>query len=883
MRNHHPQWANAANSLGAVPTSRMLDQFTLVLTRSAAQEQAFEQLLADQQNPASPQYHHWLTPAEIGERFGVSDADLASVEGWLQSRGLRVNWVSPSRTFVGFGGTAADVGRAFGTELRYYSVNGAQRMSVSSDPQIPQALAPVIGSVRGLFAVDEQPAVRATAMQSSAPELTTTSGNHFIAPADFARIYNLPAGITGAGVTVGIVSWSRTNFADFDNFRAKTGTTFANPTEVVPPGGIDPGPAYTTQQSCNSCLSGQMEATLDVQRVGSTAPGASILLVVSSPSGSGDGIGAAAQFMVNTNPVPAQVMNISFGACESSTGAAGVNYWNSIFQQAAAEGISAFVSSGDSGASGCDASFSAPPISQSPNSPNYICSSQYATCVGGTQFNDAASPSTYWNSGNSAGLMSVLGYIPEGGWNESTTTSVAASGGGVSAVIPTPSWQAGPGVPAARAGRYTPDVSFSASAHDGYFGCFAATAGGASCAGNPFPFAAFAGTSASAPGMAGVAAMLVQKLGGAQGNLNPVLYGLAASNPAAFHDVTVATSGVASCDVNTVSICNNSTPNRTAGVQAGSQVGTAYDQVTGLGSLDIAAFLNSFVATSTPTISVSPSSTSISTTQALTVTVTLSGGGGTPTGTVTLSNGTYTSSPVPLSNGSASINVPAGTFPVGSYTLTATYVPDAASSNLYNTASGTATVTVTVSMVAFTVDSPAIAVTAGATTGNTFPINVTPTNGFTGSVTLTAAITSTPSGAINQPTLNFGSTSPVNITSPSQQTATLTITTTASKQGACTASSETPRSLGWPVRGGGVLACVLLFGIRSRRRRFRATLSMLALLVVLASGVLACGGSMGTPCTPTTIAGTTPGNYTITITGTSATASTSRTVTLTVQ
>jgi subtilase family serine protease len=782
MRNHHPQWANAANSVGAVPTNQMLDQFTLVLTRSAAQEQAFEQLLADQQNPASPQYHRWLTPQEVGERFGVSNADLASVEGWLQSRGLRVNWVSPSRTFVGFGGTAADVGRAFGTELRYYSVNGAQRMSVASDPQIPQTLAPVIGAVRGLFAVDEQPAVRSTAMQSAAPELTSTSGNHYIAPADFARIYDLPAGITGAGVTVGIVSWSRTNFADFDNFREKTGTSFANPTEIIPPGGIDPGPAYTTPQSCSNCLSGQMEATLDVQRVGSTAPGANILLVVSPPSGNSSGISAAAQYLVNTNPVPAQVMSISFGACEQNAGPSGVAFWNNLFQQAAAEGISAFVSSGDSGASGCDTSFAAPPPSQSPNSPNYICSSQYATCVGGTQFNDAGSPSTYWNSINSPGLLSVLGYIPEGGWNESTTTSVAASGGGVSTVIPTPSWQTGAGVPAARAGRYTPDISFSASAHDGYFGCFAATAGGASCAGNPFPFAAFAGTSASAPGMAGVAAMLVQKLGNAQGNLNPTLYGLAASNPAAFHDVTAATSGVAGCDVNTVSICNNSIPNRITGIQAGYQVGTAYDQVTGLGSLDISAFLNSAVP---------------------------------------------------------------------------------------------------VSLVAFTVDSPAITVAAGATKSNA--ITVTPVNGFTGNVVLSASITSTPTGAVNLPTLTFGSTSPVNITSTSQQTATLTITTTAPQQGACTASSETPRSLGWPARGGAVLACVLLFGIRSRRRRFRASLGMLALLVVLASGVLACGGSMSTPCTPTTIAGTTPGNYTITLAGTSATASTSRTVTLTVQ
>jgi hypothetical protein len=160
-------------------------------------------------------------------------------------------------------------------------------------------------------------------------------------------------------------------------------------------------------------------------------------------------------------------MSISFGTCESSAGPVGVAYWDSVFKQAAAEGISSFVSSGDSGASGCDDDFTTPPTSPKPNSPNYICSSSYATCVGGTEFNDAANPSLYWNASDDSFLVSARGYIPEGGWNEplssTSTAQVAASGGGVSTVIPTPSWQTGAGMPAARSGRYTPDVAFSAS------------------------------------------------------------------------------------------------------------------------------------------------------------------------------------------------------------------------------------------------------------------------------------------------------------------------------------------------------------------------------------------------------------------------------------
>jgi hypothetical protein len=781
LPNHHPLWANGANSIGAVPADASLNEFTLVLTRSAAQVQAFERLLADQQNPASPDYHHWLTPAEVGERFGVSDADLTSIEGWLQSQGLHVNWVSSSRVFVGFGGPATDIGRTFGTELRYYNLNGAQRISVAADPVIPQALAPVIGAVRGLYAIDEQPNGRSTVQQWPTPQLSVSSGTHFVVPKDFATIYNVPADYSGAGVTVGIVSWSRTNFADFDNFRLKTGTSFPNPTEVVPTafGGVDPGPAYTTQRSCSNCLTGQSEATLDVERVGSTAPGANILLMVSASSGSGNGIGADAQYLVNTTPVPAQVMTISFGACELSAGSSGVAYWNNIFQQAAAEGISVFVSSGDSGAAGCDSAFSRPPSSPAPNSANYICSSQYATCLGGTQFNDTSSPSTYWNSTNSSDYASAISYIPEGAWNESTTTSVAGSGGGVSGIIPTPTWQTGTGVPAERTGRYTPDISFTSAGHDGYFGCMAASGG--SCSGSPFSFVSFEGTSASAPGMAGIAALLDQKLGGAQGNLNPTIYALAAHDPAAFHDATVATSGVSSCDVITVSTCNNSVASRTSlsGGQAGYLLGPGYDEVTGLGSLDVTAFLNNYstATKTTPTITVTPSPTSITTAQPLSVAITVNGGAGnqTPTGSIKLNSGAFTSSVMVLSGGAATINVPAGSLAPGTANLAVTFTPDSSCSAVYNSATGTNTVMVTVSLAI----TPTVTVTpslSGITTAQVLSVAVTVSGGSgnpipTGSITLT-------SGSYTAATALSGGLATINLSAGALAVGTDTLTAT---------------------------------------------------------------------------------------------------------
>jgi subtilase family serine protease len=698
LPNHHPLWANPANSTGLAPANLPLDQLTLVLSRSPQQEQAFEQFLADQQNPASPDYHHWLTPAEVGQRFGLSDQDIATITGWLQSQGLHVNWVAPSRIFIGFGGTAADIGRAFQTEMRYYMVNGVQRLSIDSDPQIPTALAPAIKAIRGLYTIDEQPAHHAAVMQSNSPEVTTSGGYHFIGPGDFSAIYDLPNGLYGSGQTIGIVGRSRTNPADFNNFKALIGPGFTNPTEIVPTtfGGIDPGPALTAPPTGSVSAGDQGEATLDVLRAGSTAWGAQILLVVATAASGG--IGADAQYLVQTTPVPAQVMTISFGLCESAAGSAGVTFWDTLFQQAAAEGISTFVSSGDSGASGCDVPFAAPSASPQANSPNYICSSSYATCVGGTEFNDTANPSTYWNVAYLG--QTAHGYIPEGGWNESwdgTTSTVASSGGGVSTVVPTPSWQTGTGVPADRSGRYTPDVSFSSSMHDGYFGCFAA--GGGDCVvGTDGSFRFMA----AAPAMAGVAALLDQNLGGAQGNLNPGLYQMAVSAPTAFHDVTVATSGVTTCDLNTPSICNNSIggPSGLSGGQPGFAVGVGYDEVTGLGSLNAGTFVYAYGTTSKvmkPALTLSYSQT-VNTWEPIYLVAYINGSGYSPapTGTITFTVGSYTSSPIAMPYGQALVTVPAGTIPVGTYTESAVYIPDAASAQIYQSVSATRPFTITV-------------------------------------------------------------------------------------------------------------------------------------------------------------------------------------------
>lgn len=747
LANHHPLWANAAHDAGPLPPDKMLDQLTVVLSRSTEQQSAFESFLADQQNPASPEYHHWLTPSEVGDRFGLSPQQIASVTAWLKSQGLHINWISPSRIFIGFGGTAQDVGRALQTELHYYTVNGVRRVSVSSDPVIPEALAPALKAIRGLYTIEEHPLHHAKLMNLDSPLMNAGGGTHYVVPADFATIYDLPSDWSGIGQTIGIVGRSRTDFNDFENFRNLTQSSLPNPTEIVPTafGGEDPGPADTSD------IDDQGEATLDVMRAGSVAPGANLLLIVDTAT-SGD-VYVDAQYLVQTSPTPAQVMTISFGLCESEAGPTEVSSWDALFSQAAAEGISSFVSSGDSGASGCDLGFQTPPASPEPNSPNSICSSSYVTCVGGTEFNDAGNSTAYWSPTNGGNLGSALSYIPEGGWNEplddSSNPQPASSGGGVSLYIDTPSWQTGTGVPAARTGRYTPDISFTASEHDAYFGCLAVA--GANCF-SVSESLGFAGTSASAPSMAGIAALLNQATGEPQGNLNPELYKLAASTPAAFHDVTVASSGVSNCSVDTPSMCNNSVPSASGlnGGQAGYLVTAGYDEVTGLGSLDVANFFTSYVPKLVPTVTATPSATSITILQQMSVSVTVDGGAGNPmpTGSVTLTSGNYTSAAVTLNDGAATFNIPARALPTGANDLLVKYSPDQTSSTVYSAASGDCNVQVTLlnptvtatptQSTLTTAQTLSVAVTVSSGAGNPIPTGVLTLNGSGFNATLTA-------------------------------------------------------------------------------------------------------------------------------------------------
>ena len=217
MRDHHPSWASPQNDAGAVPADFRLEHLTLILARSPQVQQAFEQFLASQQDPASSDYHRWLTPLEVGERVGVSLQDIATATQWLQSQNLRVDSVSDSHIRITFSGSASAIANVFGAEMHYFKVNGKQRISITADPQIPAVLAPVIKAIHGLYAIEDHPMHTTSAVpyraDGAAPEFTGGSGKHYIAPADFATIYGLNSvyanGINGANQTIAIIGRAR--------------------------------------------------------------------------------------------------------------------------------------------------------------------------------------------------------------------------------------------------------------------------------------------------------------------------------------------------------------------------------------------------------------------------------------------------------------------------------------------------------------------------------------------------------------------------------------------------------------------------------------------------------------------------------------------------
>jgi subtilase family serine protease len=402
---------------GVVDPATRLDRMLLLLNSSPAQQADLDDLVAAQQDPHSPLYHQWLTPAEFGARFGASDADLAQVSAWLASHELAIEEIPAGRRLVVFSGSAAQVSATFRTGLHIYRVDGILHLANASDPQIPVALSGLVAGVVSLHDFRRTSEMRTRTPLAAQPDYSA-GATHYLFPADFATIYNLnplfTARTDGTGSSIAIAARSNIRLSDVEAFRSMAGLAPNEPTVTLD--GADPGLVDHDQD----------ESTLDAEWSGAVAPAASVNLVVAATTATTDGVDLAAAWIVNHAAAP--VVSVSYGSCEQEMGATELAFYNSLWEQAASQGMSVFVSSGDAGAAGC----SAPTANAgSATAVNGLCSSPYSTCVGGTEFNEGSNAAHYWSAANSSGYGSALSYIPEEVWNESASnggTGLWASG-----------------------------------------------------------------------------------------------------------------------------------------------------------------------------------------------------------------------------------------------------------------------------------------------------------------------------------------------------------------------------------------------------------------------------------------------------------------------
>ena len=641
--NTHPL-AQPQFDIGVAAPNLPLQRMLLVLKRSPQQDFALRKLLDDQQDKASANYHKWLTPDEFGIQFGPSDQDVQLVTGWLQSHGFQVNRITHGRSVIEFSGVEAQVEAALHTQIHKYLVNGEEHWANGNDPQIPAALAPAVAGVWTLHDFRKKPQLVIASQQVSAstvrggkPQFTSSSGAHALVPADFYKIYNVNPQF-GGGPSIAIVGRSNINVQDVIYFHYWTYDQVPSPNVVI--NGPDPGDLGGPEE---------VEAVLDTTWSGAVAPDAWVSLVVSASTNTTDGVDLSEAYIVDNNF--ADVMSESFGDCEAnhtSAQAAGVA---SLAQQAAAEGITYVVASGDSGAAGCDDPNTQTTASH-PVAVNVLASTPYNVAVGGTMFNENGHDSTYWSSTNGQPTLgSALSYIPENTWNQSCTlvqcgskANIWAGGGGASTFFTKPSWQSAvPGIPADNA-RDLPDVSLTAASHDPYLLCVAG-----SCVPDSqgyIHFYAVGGTSASTPAFAGIMAMVGASTGSRQGQANYVLYRLAASESLGQCNASNTSSlPASSCIFNDVTNGNNAVPGETGYGTASAlyQAGAGYDLASGLGSVNVTNLVNqwntvTFNPTST-TFSISPTTAVHGSPLNVAGTVTSNSGTGIPSGVVWLVGG----------------------------------------------------------------------------------------------------------------------------------------------------------------------------------------------------------------------------------------------------
>ena len=611
MRGNVPPRARAEFDRGKMPGAFKLEGMKLVFQLTAAQQNSLDSLLRQQLDRSLANFHQWLTPEEYAARFGLSQADVSRIADWLRRQGFSDIIPARSRTAISLSGTAEQVESAFHTAIHQYLVRGEMHYANAAEPLLPGALRGVVAAISGLN--DFRPRARAIA-RSVQPHFTSDlSGNHYLAPDDFATIYDVQglyaSGINGSGQAIAIVGQSdlsrdsgHDNQYDVVTFRSVSKLPAASLQVILVPGDSDPGIVKNDVD----------EANLDLEWSGAVARNAKLIYVNSS-----NALFDSLQYAVDQNL--AAVISVSYGDCEANFSSAEITTLSGFARQANAQGQTITASSGDSGPADCDySSDPTHPVKSATHgyAVDVPASLPYVTAMGGSEFSEGndTGATQYWSGTNNSDNGSALSYIPEMAWNDTASDgSLAAGGGGVSTLFTKPSWQTGTGVPN-DGQRDLPDISLTSSAdHDGYLICSQASCVNGYRQSNNL-LTVIGGTSAAAPTFAGLVTLLVRQTNDRQGNVNSFLYGLAASAPNAFHDITTG---------NNMVPCTQGSKDCPASGMIGYDAGPGYDLATGLGSLDAGALAAAWNGPVNPDFALSANSQSLSITRGSPVTDTL--------------------------------------------------------------------------------------------------------------------------------------------------------------------------------------------------------------------------------------------------------------------
>lgn len=832
----HPL-AIGSKKIGSVSEDTTLNGITIYFKPTAVQKNELDLLVQDQQTPASPWYHKWLSPAEYAQRFGLSDGDLAKMESWLEGQGFTIDRVANAHNSIIFSGTVSQVNSAFHTEIDYYSFGGKKHFANATDLSIPQALSGVVQSVRNLNDFRPEPLVRFRKSQANSiqPDFTSSqSGNHYLQPGDVAVIYDANAaynaGYIGTGQSIAVVGQSEIDVSDIEHFQSAAGLTVKDPTLVLVP---DSGTAQISSGD-------EAESDLDVEYAGGIGKGAAIYLVYVG-NNQNYSVFDSLQYAVDTRIAP--VITISYGACETGLTSSDFSTLEAIAEQSASQGQSIIAASGDDGSTSCYGESGLATAQQEALAVMYPASSAYVTGLGGTEFPSpdvASSDTTYWEGASGSDVVtSAKSYIPEQAWNDDPTcvqyasqgsSPLCSGGGGASTLTARPSWQAGvAGIPSGSY-RLVPDISLDSSpVNGGYLYCTSDTAAWsqgqqASCNSGfrdsgTKDLTIAGGTSFAAPIFAGMLAILNQKENSTgQGLINSALYKLASSSSSyssAFHDITSSgnqcTAGSAYC-----SSSGDSEYPATAG----------YDEATGLGSIDFNNFLSAWAPDSSSgfestTTSISPATATPASGANDTITITVmpesSSITATPTGTLTMVvDGTTQTSSLALSNGSATYTFSSTT--AGSHVIVATYSGD----SVFAGSTGSVTVDVGGS--------------SGSSSPGTFTLaatNVTVAQGKSGTSTITVMSHNSYAGTVqfqlstsNASIQSYGCYGISNVAVVANQTATTTLTLYTSKADCSSASIRAGQR--YALVGGATSSSTLVRGIPSDEKPIPISLAAIS-------------------------------------------------------